>query len=268
MTGPRSASGAVYGEFSGAPSREELERFFFLDDADKARVATRRSASSRLGFALQLGSVRFLGVFLNDPTRVPGEVVDYVAEQVGAPSSALEGYLERRPTRFRHAAEITEVYGYREFAAVEKELVRWLADRAWTTDEGSAVLFDGAVTWLRSRLILLPGLTTLTRLVGRERDAASARGWSELVAPLSAMQERALRRLLVVPGDARLSEKHPIRPTRPLSFDRRSTVVSRQDRRRRAFGGAVALSAENASRESVSWRDTDRGCDATPRCQR
>jgi len=75
VTGPRSASGAVYGEFSGAPSREELERFFFLDDADKARVATRRSASSRLGFALQLGTVRFLGVFLNDPTRVPGEVV-------------------------------------------------------------------------------------------------------------------------------------------------------------------------------------------------
>lgn len=65
MTRPRSASGAVYGEFSGAPSREELERFFFLDDADKARVATRRSASSRLGFALQLGTVWFLGVFLN-----------------------------------------------------------------------------------------------------------------------------------------------------------------------------------------------------------
>jgi hypothetical protein len=46
VSGPRSASGAVYGEFAGAPSREELERFFFLDDADKARVATRRSDSS------------------------------------------------------------------------------------------------------------------------------------------------------------------------------------------------------------------------------
>lgn len=196
VTGPRSASGAAYGEFSSAPSREELELFFFLDDADKARVATRRSATSRLGFTLQLGTVRFLGVFLNEPTRVPGQVVDYVAEQVGAPSSALEGYLERRPTRFRHTAEITEEYGYREFAAVEKELVHWLADRAWTTDEGSAALFDGAVVWLRSRLVLLPGLTTLTRLVGRERDGASARGWSELVAPLSTAQERALGLLL------------------------------------------------------------------------
>ena len=29
----------VYGEFAGAPSREELERFFFLDDANKDRVA-------------------------------------------------------------------------------------------------------------------------------------------------------------------------------------------------------------------------------------
>jgi len=49
--------------------------FFFLDDADKARVA-RRSDSSRLGFALQLGTVRFLGVFLNDPTQVPADVVE------------------------------------------------------------------------------------------------------------------------------------------------------------------------------------------------
>jgi len=130
----------VYGEFAGAPSREELERFFLLDDADKARVATRRSDSSRLGFALQLGTVRFLGVFLNDPTRVPVEVVEYVAGQVAAPAAALEGYLDRRPTRFRHASEITEAYGYREFAAAEKELVRWLADRAWTTDEGPAAL--------------------------------------------------------------------------------------------------------------------------------
>lgn len=51
MTGPRSASGAVYGEFAGALSREELDRFFFLDDADKGSRgdASQRQQSPRSG---------------------------------------------------------------------------------------------------------------------------------------------------------------------------------------------------------------------------
>lgn len=45
---------ARYGRFSRAPSRAELERAFYLDDVDKAPVASRRGDHSRLGFALQL----------------------------------------------------------------------------------------------------------------------------------------------------------------------------------------------------------------------
>jgi len=208
---PRSASGAVYGRFVGAPARGELERFFFLDDADTALVATRRAEGSRLGFAVQLGTVRFLGTFLADPTHVPAEVIEFIAEQVEAEASSLEGYLERRATRFRHAAEISAAYGYREFATAEKELARWLADRAWTTDEGPTALFDGAVIWLRARRVLLPGLTTLTRLVAHERDAASLRVWTALAEPVSQAKARALRQLLVVPGEARLSALERLR---------------------------------------------------------
>ena len=51
---------AVYGRFDGELSSAELERFFFLDNADRRLVGRRRSDHTRLGFAVQLGTARFL----------------------------------------------------------------------------------------------------------------------------------------------------------------------------------------------------------------
>ena len=52
-----------YGRYTGEPSADQLARFFYLDDADQTRVARRREAYTRLGFAIQLGTVRFPAPF-------------------------------------------------------------------------------------------------------------------------------------------------------------------------------------------------------------
>lgn len=96
--------GAAY---DGAPSRTELERFFFLNDADRALIEPKRQAHNRLGFAVQMTTVRFLGVFLDDPADVPAEVVDYLAEQLGIEdASVLKAYGERENTRLDHVREL------------------------------------------------------------------------------------------------------------------------------------------------------------------
>ncbi len=174
-------SRCVRGVRSGAPSRTELERFFFLDDADQELIEGERRSHNRLGFAAQLTTARYLGVFLDDPTDVPAEVVDYLAEQLGiADASALKAYGERENTRLAHVRELRKVLEYTEFAEAEAELRVWVDARAWTTGEGPKALFDASVGWLRERRVLLPGVTTLARLVASVREAANQRLWDSL----------------------------------------------------------------------------------------
>ncbi|MFF4779183.1 DUF4158 domain-containing protein [Microtetraspora fusca] len=141
----------AYGAFAGVPSRADLERYFFLDDADRALVEAKRRPHNRLGYALRLTVVRYLGVFPDDVTEVPDAVVEYLASQLGITDVGLvKEYGAREKTRFEHMWELRAELGYRDFAAVETELRSWVDARVDDRRRAQGVVrrLGG---WLRER---------------------------------------------------------------------------------------------------------------------
>jgi hypothetical protein len=116
----------AFGRYTGPPTRAELDRMFYLDDADLKLIARRRGDHMRLGFSLQLTTVRYLGTFLADPLDLPPLVTEHLAGQLGiADPSCVERYTERRNTPLEHRDEIKAEGGLREFAEAEEEFARW-----------------------------------------------------------------------------------------------------------------------------------------------
>ncbi|MBA3922645.1 MAG: Tn3 family transposase, partial [Nostocaceae cyanobacterium] len=163
-------------------------------------------------------TVRFLGTFLNDPTDVPTAVFGYLATQLGISSKANLDLYRTSETRWEHAALIRQHYGYQDFNSQPEHwrLVRWLYQRATLSAESPSLLFDLATARLVQRKILLPGVSSLARLVASVRDRAANRLWKVLSQLPNTTQKRQLEELLLVRDNARYSPldrlRHP--PTR------------------------------------------------------
>ncbi|MER5322937.1 DUF4158 domain-containing protein [Streptosporangium roseum] len=196
-----------YGRYDGPPSRVEMEKIFFLDNEDMALIKAHRGRHIRCGFALQLVTMRYLGCFLADPLEVPNEVLDVVAGQLGIEDpSCVKRYTERDKTRLEHTWEIAKAFGLKDFASAEAELAGKVRAHAWNTGDGPTACFQYAVRWLRQNDVLLPGISTLTRLVARERERATRELHDTLAALPSAQQRAALDLLLEVPPGKKVSD--------------------------------------------------------------
>lgn len=150
-----------YGRYSGEPNDTQLARYFLLDDTALTLINKRRRDYNRLGFALQLTTVRFLGTFLPDPTEVPNNVLNFIAQQIDTDVDNLTQYLSRKITRYSHSTEIQTFYGYHEFNTPpwRFRLTRLLYTRAWISNERPSLMFDFATAWLVHHKVLLPGVS-------------------------------------------------------------------------------------------------------------
>jgi TnpA family transposase len=217
----------TFGRYTGAPSPDDLARYFHLDDSDHALIALKRGEHNRLGFAVQLGTVRYLGTFLEDPLAVPVPVLQTLARQLHVKVIGDVHLYSASRQRFQHAQEIQILYGYVEITAhsVGFRLTRWLYALCWTGTDRPSVLFERAVTWLFTHKVLLPGCSTLERYIARLRGRVEDRLWRLLGRGIDGKQQEKLESLLVVPVGSRGSSLDRLRKG-PVTVSSRSLVAA------------------------------------------
>ena len=212
-----------YGRFNADPDEGQLSGFFHLDAAARRRAMACRGAGNQLGYGLQLGTARFLGAFLPDPEQAPAVVVDYVAEQLGLDHDDLKGYGTRE-ARWDHQDQIRRAYGYSDFDAWQWfALARWLYVRCRLGNERPIVLFDHATARLVEAKVLLPGVSTLERLVAAVRERAETRLWRQLSGVPDDAEREHLLGLLTVPEGSRVTGLDRLRRA-PTSFHAKGLI--------------------------------------------
>ncbi len=102
------------GGFPAQVSHEDLVTYYTLTRSDRAKVNQYPDDAGRLGFALQLGTLRYLGFCPDDLGAAPAEMVRFLAEQLKVPPEGLSVYGRRAQTRTDHFLAVQDHLGYRK----------------------------------------------------------------------------------------------------------------------------------------------------------
>lgn len=153
--------------FSLPSDHDTLLRHYILSDDDLRRIGTRRQDANRLGYALQLCVFRYPGRLIAPGEVIPEPMLEFVAGQLSLAGDDLLNYGKRDRTRYEHSTALQEAYGYRPFeGAVRAELECWLCGAAEDAHSNGS-LAAAFVAEMRSRMVIVPAISTLERLCSK-----------------------------------------------------------------------------------------------------
>jgi hypothetical protein len=153
---------------------DELIRFFTLTKADVEFVdpGRGRGPTDRLGLAVQLCTLPWLGFVPDEVTAAPPAAVARLSQRLGIPMGELRGYGAREQTRTTHLGQVVRYLKWKvPDAQSYKELDEFLLARAMEHDSPS-LLFRLACEHLSSSMIVRPGPVALLERVASAREAA------------------------------------------------------------------------------------------------
>ena len=187
-----------YRQYAGELSIEQLDQYFYFSEIDLEQINEARTDSNKLGFALQLGTVRFLGGFFESVKNIPSTVVHYVASQLKVNPDIVNDYTSATTIK-NHKQKIQSTFNYRKLTGeTRKEMLAWFFERAMVTSERESVLIDQFLHLLLTEHILLPRITSFERLVASTLDQAKEEIYMRLVAAVPKEKIKQLEDLLVL----------------------------------------------------------------------
>jgi hypothetical protein len=87
---------------------ESLRKYFTLTETDLQEVAVCRGVVNKLGFAVQLCTLRWQGYFLGDTRGLPAPVLETLARQLGLLAMSIDDYPQNEKTRWEHLERIRQ----------------------------------------------------------------------------------------------------------------------------------------------------------------
>lgn len=187
-------------------SSYDLLTYFQFNDQDRELISSQRRPTNRLGFALQLALVRYMGFIpLEWMSQLSDAVVQFFREQLELEAADIAHYGQREATRSTHLKIIMQYLGWRRWQPLDTPgLEQWLLDRALEHDR-ERLLLDMACQKLKQEHILRPAIMTLERIVVGMVLATDAETYRRLAPLLTQEVKDQLDGLLVVDPDTRTS---------------------------------------------------------------
>jgi TnpA family transposase len=185
---------------------EDLVTFFTLPLDDLGWLAGFNRDGNRLGAAVQLCALPWLGWIPDDPGGCPTPALARLASALSITAESAAGLLAdfggwQGRTRREHRSQVLARLGWRWCAGGERKLLdEFLLARALEHD-AAGVLLQLACDWLRAERIVRPPVDALTRRVAAARDAARAETYHRLGPLLAPPRPRQLDGLLDVDPD-------------------------------------------------------------------
>ena len=152
----------------------ELAQSFTLSQKDLELIWLHHHPHNRLGMALHICWLRYLGWQPGNFRKVSVKVLRFLGSQLNIATDALERYQHIKPRQFRaHAEKAREHLGWKRCGEIErKDLMIHIHAIALQHDQQIG-LVDAALVWLIGLKICRPNANELIRLIRQVRAAAT-----------------------------------------------------------------------------------------------
>lgn len=177
-------------------SESEILRDWTLLPRDQKELA-KYHKKFRLLISIQFCSLRLYGKFVQEPERIPINVISYLNKQLNLEPTMIVSYPKREATWIEQRKSILSYLGFNKFDEKAKvNLSTWIRKKAAVGVTPKSLVKE-AEAHLLSLKVIIPGPTTLERLVTSVCSKSHDRILNDIYRQLPASLKKSIDELLV-----------------------------------------------------------------------